>query len=54
MSKWMTPPSGPLISWFSRSTVMVAFAPREASSSSLSISLCGSVIGRMPFLKQLL
>ena len=54
MSKWITPPSGPLICWFSRSTVMVALPPREASSSSLSISLCGRSIGRMPFLKQLL
>ena len=34
--------------------VRAALAPREASSISLSISSCGSVMGRMPFLKQLL
>jgi hypothetical protein len=40
--------------WFSRSTVSTAFAPRSASSISLSTSSCGRAIGRMPFLKQLL
>jgi hypothetical protein len=50
----MTPPSGPRISWLARSMVSVALEPRLASSISLSTSACGSLIGRMPFWKQLL
>src|SRR5262249_36926977 len=54
MSNLMQPPSGPLISCFSRSMLTMALAPRSASSMSLSTSACGSWTGRMPFLKQLL
>src|SRR6185436_3921191 len=54
MSKWTVPPSGPLISCFSRSISMMALEPRLASSISLSITSFGTLIGKMPFLKQLL
>src|SRR6185503_3438700 len=52
-SNLIMPPSGPRISCFSRSIEMMALEPRSASSISLSISDWGSLIGRMPFLKQL-
>ena len=48
------PPSGPRISWFGRSMVSVALEPRSASSNSFFRSSGDTVIGRMPFLKQLL
>ena len=54
MSNLITPPSGPLISCARRSTVIRRWPRGTASSISLSISSCGSAIGRMPFLKQLL
>src|SRR6185437_6708107 len=54
ISNAMQPPSGPRISCFSRSIEITALAPRSASSISLSISSCGSAMGKIPFLKQLL
>ena len=53
-SNFTMPPSGPRISSVSRSTEMRALEPRLASSNSLSTISCGSLMGRMPFLKQLL
>src|SRR6185503_15671227 len=44
-SKWITPPSGPRISCFSRSTEITALAPRIASSINLSTSDWGSLMG---------
>src|SRR5262249_48150339 len=54
MSNFTTPPSGPRISCFARSIESVALAPRSASSNSFSRSSGETLIGRMPFLKQLL
>src|SRR5262249_47880140 len=54
ISNVTTPPSGPRISCFSRSTVSVALAPRSASSNSFSRSSGEALTGRMPFLKQVL
>src|SRR5260221_2947954 len=53
-SNLTTPPSGRVIVWPARSMVSRALAPFLASSISSSTTCCGSLIGRMPFLKQLL
>ncbi|MNT80327.1 hypothetical protein D3C72_2197690 [compost metagenome] len=54
ISNLTVPPSGPVISWDSRSIDRMALEPREASSISLSRFSWLTTIGRMPFLKQLL
>ena len=53
-SKGISPPSGPVITCVLQIDRDGGVAPRSASSISWSTCSCGSAIGRMPFLKQLL